>query len=338
MVAKIMETDEAQPEYEPGIRKIALDSLTAGITNVRSVPRKEDVLALAQSIKTRGLEHPILVRPAPNNPGMFEVIAGSQRVAAAQELGMKKIDARVVHADDAQALQLSADENEKRGNLSARELGEVIKRLMNLYPADPGDENAVLKWVARSLGWFQVTENKKGKAIQRPDVTRVKKALEDAEFQEMVPGIEVKVRSRGDFRRPTAPLSVARQVMPILTEPRVKETIEKLPAEHRTKAREEFLRAYADTPMNKRKDLKESFVSNVVKPEFIQKMQANSHDAIAELQKGIDKERALLATVAVKLPMDIMDRIETHQRHNSGWTRSDAIKDLLLRGLQVVDL
>src|SRR5205823_14429182 len=155
-----------------------------GVTNVRSA--QGDVTDLAESMKVRGLEHPILVRPAPDSPGMFEVIAGSRRLAAARQLEWKRIDARVLKdCDEVSALCLSLDENQQRGDLSARELGEVINRLMSLYPDDPGDEKAVLKWVANKLNWM--VESQKGK--QYPDLNRVRKVQEDAEFQKLVPGI-----------------------------------------------------------------------------------------------------------------------------------------------------
>ena len=122
---------------------------------------------------------------------MFEVVAGSRRLAAARELGWKKIDARVVlNCNEINALCLWLDENQKRGDLSARELGEVIKRLVNLCPEDPGDEKRVLKWVAIQLNWF--IDTPKGK--QYPDVNRIRKTQQDAEFQRLVPGITIKVR------------------------------------------------------------------------------------------------------------------------------------------------
>src|SRR5262245_50021667 len=96
----------------------------------------------------------------------------------------------------------------KNADLSARELGEVLHRLMSHCPEDAGNEKAVIKWVAKQLNWM--IENAKGQ--QYPDMNRVRKTLEDAEFQRTVPNITIKVRNRGDYKRPTAPLSVARQV------------------------------------------------------------------------------------------------------------------------------
>ena len=292
MVAVAAE-ESGLPEYEDKLRKIPLDSLSAGITNVRTAPGS--VTDLAESMKVRGLEHPILVRPAKDNPGMFEVIAGSRRLAAARELGWKRIDARVVNCDEVDALCLSLDENEKRGDLSAKELGEVIARLTRLCPEDPGNERAVLKWVALKLGWK--VPSSKGR--QYPDVNRVRKALEDSEFQKLVPGITIKVRNQGDFQRPTAPLSVARQVMPILTEPRVREKLEQLTPDTAQVAREGFLRAFASAPARNRRELRDAFLADPTRP-------------IAEMVSAVEKDRTLQMVIAFKASPDLVDRIEQH--------------------------
>ncbi len=313
--------EPAQPDYEDRLRKLPLDALSAGVTNVRT--SAGDVGELAESMRVRGLEHPILIRQASDNPGMFEVIAGSRRLAAARELGWKRIDARVVQCDEVQALCLSLDENVKRGDLSARELGEVINRLMARCPDDPGDEKVVLKWVARQLNWY--VETPKGKKY--PDVNRVRKASEDAEFQKQVPGITIKVRNRGDHKKPTAPLSVARQVMPILAEPKVKEVLDGVALDQAQKTREDFLRAYARTELSKRKDLKDAFVADPLKP-------------VEVLVKKAETARGLLMPIAFKVTPDLVDRIESHRRavNDPHWTRSDAVKDLVERGLKVVGL
>jgi len=320
MVATVPE-ESGVPDYEDRIRKLSLDSLSAGITNVRT--NAGNVKDLAESMRVRGLEHPILVRPAPNNPGMFEVIAGSRRLAAARELGWKRIDARVVNADEVNALCMSLDENEKRGDLSARELGEVIARLARLCPEDPGNERAVQKWIALKLGWKVVS----AKGREYPDLNRVRKALEDAEFQKLVPGITIKVRNQGDFQKPTAPLSVARQVMPILTEPRVREKLETLPPEKGQEVREGFLRAFANAPARNRRELRDVFLADPLRP-------------IGEVVSEVEKERSLQMVVAFKASPDLVDRIEQHKRASAAdtWSRSDAVKDLVERGLNSVGL
>jgi hypothetical protein len=254
---------------------------------------------------------------------MFEVIAGSRRLAAARELGWKRIDARVVKCNDVGALCLSLDENQKRGDLSAHELGEVISRLINLCPEDPGHERAVLKWVANQLNWFVDTP----KGRRYPDVNRVRKAQEDADFQRLVPGITIKVRNRGDYKRAAAPLSVARQVMPILNDPRVKAKLDDLPPDQAQKTREEFLREFGKTELKKRKDFKDAFVANPLQP-------------LKEIVDHVEKERSQQIVVAFKASPELVDRMDSHKHASDqkDWTRSDAVKDLVERGLKSVGL
>jgi ParB-like nuclease domain len=321
MAAKsYVEAETELPEYEN--RKISLDALTAGVSNVRTAPG--DVTDLAESMKVRGLEHPILARQAPNNPGMYEVIAGSRRLEAARLLGWKKIDARIVtNCGDVTALCLSLDENEKRGDLSARELGEVILRLISHCPEDPGDEKAVTKWVATKLGW--IVETPAGRRY--PDRNRVRQALEDAQFQRTVPGIMIKVRNRGDYKRPTAPLSVARQVMPILNDARVTAKLDELPPEQAVKIREDFLRAFASTEMKRRKDLKDAFIAEPLKP-------------VQETVENVEKKTRQQMVVAFKASPELVDRIDSHKQamNDPHATRSDAVKDLVERGIRSLDV
>jgi len=323
MATKILqENDAPQHDIEVRIRQIPLDALTAGVTNVRTAPG--DVTELAESLKIRGLEHPILVRPAPDNPGMFEVIAGSRRLAAARELGWRRIDARVVNnCDEVNALCLSLDENQKRGDLTAYELGEVINRLTALYPEDPGDEKSVLKWVANQLNWMIETPSGR----HYPDMNRVRKALEDAEFQKLVPGITIKVRNRGDYKRPVAPLSVARQVMPILNDQRVKSKLDELAPEQAQTMREEFLRAFANAEAKRRKDLKDAFIANPLRP-------------VGETVYQVAKESRQQMVVAFKASPELVDRIDSHRQtmNDGNVTRSDAVKDLVERALRSVGL
>lgn len=58
--------------------------------NVRRTDRQADVKALAASIKTLGLLHPLLVRAVPDQVGAYEVIDGNRRLAALQKVYGKK--------------------------------------------------------------------------------------------------------------------------------------------------------------------------------------------------------------------------------------------------------
>jgi len=320
---------EMKPEFEAGTRRLPLDSLTADwITNVRADPG--DVSGLAESIRRNGLQNPIVVRPSPRTPGMFEVIEGSRRVAAYRllaqsESSYKKIPTRVIqHCDDAHAVVLSFDENDKRGNLTARELGSYIEVLKRSSPHDPASDKT-LKYVAESLGWFIDRVNKKGKTVHYPHVTRVKEAIRDAEFQEVVPDVEIKVRSRGDIHKPTVPLAVAREARQAVLAAR-----ERLNGDAGSSKRlGEFLLAYARAaPPKIRRLFRQRFVEDPTRP-------------VKEILAEVEREAIappLEQLVGTKVTVDVLNRVDDwqHAQGHEGWTRSDAVRDLLMRGISTL--
>jgi ParB family transcriptional regulator, chromosome partitioning protein len=77
----------------------------------------EDALvALAESIKVRGVLQPVLVRPQPG--GTYELIAGERRWRAAKLAELETIPAIVRHHDDAASLELALIENMAREDLN----------------------------------------------------------------------------------------------------------------------------------------------------------------------------------------------------------------------------
>jgi ParB family transcriptional regulator, chromosome partitioning protein len=83
-------------------------------------PRREfdqvTLLGLSESIKTRGVLQPVLVRPLAG--GSYELIAGERRWRAAQLAEFDTIPAIVRHQDDAASLELALIENMARENLN----------------------------------------------------------------------------------------------------------------------------------------------------------------------------------------------------------------------------
>jgi ParB family transcriptional regulator, chromosome partitioning protein len=74
----------------------------------------EKILELADSIKEQGLIVPILVRPINHKKYSHEIIAGHNRVKAAQLAGLKNILSDVRSLDNAQAVILMVDSNLQR--------------------------------------------------------------------------------------------------------------------------------------------------------------------------------------------------------------------------------
>jgi ParB family chromosome partitioning protein len=100
-------------------------------------PRKtfsEDELAeLAQSIEENGLLQPLLLRPAPQDPGKYELVAGERRLRAVRKLGWKAVPAITREVDDDTLLVLALVENLQREALNPLEEAEGYQVLMDKH-------------------------------------------------------------------------------------------------------------------------------------------------------------------------------------------------------------
>lgn len=97
-------------------------------------PRKQinvvELNELKESIEQRGLLQPIVVRPNPNNPKLFQIIAGHRRTEAMRLLGRKDISA-VIIKDQSRDMRIDAlIENIQRVNLSSIDEAFAIKEIM----------------------------------------------------------------------------------------------------------------------------------------------------------------------------------------------------------------
>ncbi|WP_404382409.1 ParB/RepB/Spo0J family partition protein [Caenispirillum salinarum] len=103
----------------------------------RFQPRKEfDQQAiddLAESIREKGIIQPILVRTHPDDPSLFEIIAGERRWRAAQQAQLHDVPILVKAFTDREALEVALVENLQRQDLSPLEESEGYQRLMDEF-------------------------------------------------------------------------------------------------------------------------------------------------------------------------------------------------------------
>ncbi|RYD99194.1 MAG: ParB/RepB/Spo0J family partition protein, partial [Sphingomonadales bacterium] len=88
---------------------------------------------LSESIRTKGVIQPILVRPDPANAEMFEIIAGERRWRASRRAGLTAIPAVVREMDDREMLEIAIIENVQRSDLNAVEEAEAYKSLIDRF-------------------------------------------------------------------------------------------------------------------------------------------------------------------------------------------------------------
>jgi ParB family chromosome partitioning protein len=91
-----------------------------------------ELAELSDSIRTRGLLQPIVVRPAPDQPG-FEIVAGERRWRAAQMAGLHEIAAVIQDLNDVEVLEIAIIENIQRVDLNALEEANGYQQLIDRF-------------------------------------------------------------------------------------------------------------------------------------------------------------------------------------------------------------
>jgi len=123
--------------------------LVSDLVRNRYQPRKtfdeESLEELTNSIKSRGIIQPIIVRPSSGNK--YEIIAGERRWLAAQRAGLHEVPVVVVDADDKKALEFGIVENVQRHDLNSIEEAEGYKRLIDEFSYD---QEQVAKFIGKS--------------------------------------------------------------------------------------------------------------------------------------------------------------------------------------------
>lgn len=113
--------------------EIAIDRIVPNPKQPRRTFIEAELEELAESIRTKGVIQPILVRTDPANVEMFEIIAGERRWRAARRAGLSVIPAVVREMDDREMLEIAIIENVQRSDLNAVEEAEAYKALIDRF-------------------------------------------------------------------------------------------------------------------------------------------------------------------------------------------------------------
>ena len=113
------------------LQNLKISFLQPGKYQPRTSMDKASLAELADSIKTRGVMQPILVRQI--SGGNYEIIAGERRWRAAQMAGLQEVPALIREVADEAALAMSLIENIQRENLNPLEEALGIQRLIKEF-------------------------------------------------------------------------------------------------------------------------------------------------------------------------------------------------------------
>ena len=121
------------PGDEGGPQQIDLDMIERNPNQPRRTFDEAELEDLANSIRSRGLLQPILVRPLADKPGRFQIVAGERRFRAAQKVGLKRIPAVVRFLDEAEILEIGIIENVQRVDLNPLEEAMGYQALIDRF-------------------------------------------------------------------------------------------------------------------------------------------------------------------------------------------------------------
>ena len=113
----------------PGLTRVPLADLKPSPHQPRRGFDEEELRALAESLKRRGLIQPIVVRPV---AGGHELVAGERRARAARLAGLDALPALVREMSDEEAAETALVENLQRADLNPIEEARALRRLCEL--------------------------------------------------------------------------------------------------------------------------------------------------------------------------------------------------------------
>ncbi len=116
-----------------GSKQVPVEFLHPGRYQPRHSIDEERIEELAQSVRENGIIQPLLVRPHPDEPGAFEIIAGERRWRAAQMAKLHEVPVVIRELNDQEALEIGLVENLQRQDLSPLEEADGYQRLMQEF-------------------------------------------------------------------------------------------------------------------------------------------------------------------------------------------------------------
>jgi ParB family chromosome partitioning protein len=118
---------------QSGLTELPIEWINSGPWQPRRRFDTTSLSELAESIRSKGLVQPILVRPRAGASNRYELIAGERRWRAAQMAQLHSVPAIIRDLADEEAYELALIENVQRADLSAVEEAEGYRQLIDSF-------------------------------------------------------------------------------------------------------------------------------------------------------------------------------------------------------------
>jgi ParB family chromosome partitioning protein len=147
-------------KVDDGLREIPLELIQPNARQPRRSFDQARLAELAESIRTRGVLQPVVVRPLAG--GSFELVAGERRLRAAQMVELETIPALVRDTEDWERLDLALAENMARVDLNPVEEARACAMLVD-------DLGLTKQEVARRVGRSRVAISNLVRLLELPE-------------------------------------------------------------------------------------------------------------------------------------------------------------------------
>jgi ParB family chromosome partitioning protein len=174
----------------PEFRQVPVELVAPNPRQPRRSFDEDALVALAESLKDRGVLQPVLVRPVAG--GTYELIAGERRWRAARLAGLETVPAVVRPDDDAASLELALIENMAREDLNPVEEARACAALVE-------ELGLTREEVGRRVGRSRVAVSNLLRLLDLPD--DVLALLEDGSLSEGHGRALLMARDHDDRRR-----------------------------------------------------------------------------------------------------------------------------------------
>lgn len=174
-------------------------TLFVGQINPRRTHDRAPQVDLVASIRAHGVLVPLLVRPCED--GRYEVVAGSRRLAAAQEIGLPDVPCIIRSCDDAEARALALVDNLQREDVHPLEEAEGYSELQATHPSTTVDVLAAqvgrsVTYIRRRLALRQLSPPA-AEACRSGEIT----IAHAEELARLAPDVQPRALEEGCFQR-----------------------------------------------------------------------------------------------------------------------------------------
>jgi ParB family chromosome partitioning protein len=135
LMADIGPEEESTPDA-PAPRPtttVPIDRIAPNPDQPRRTFGEEELAELAKSIAARGILQPLIVRPDPEKPGHYQIVAGERRWRAAQRAQVHDVPVIERELSDLEVLEVAIIENIQRADLNPVEEAAGYRQLLEKF-------------------------------------------------------------------------------------------------------------------------------------------------------------------------------------------------------------